>query len=125
MPTHLVITKGTEYHRFPLETLICVSADGNYSVVTTLDGAETLISLQLGQIEGLMAEQLGYTVKNFLRIGRGLIINIDYIKHIDLSMQSLVLSDCKTMIKEFTASREALIKLREYMERTQNRMDNE
>ena len=64
MPTHIVIPKGTELHRFPLDALICVSADGNYSNVMTLDGRETLVCLQLGQIEDLMAKQLGSGIRN-------------------------------------------------------------
>ena len=121
MLSHIVITKGTELHRFPLDTLICVSADGNYSSVVTLDGRETLVSLQLGQIEALMAEQLGSGITNFIRLGRGLIINLDFINHIDISKQLLVMSDCKGLRKELSASRDALIKLKELMERKQNR----
>lgn len=64
MPRHIVITKGTELHRFPLDALICVSADGNYSEVMTVDGRKTLICLQLGQIEALMVEQLGTGITN-------------------------------------------------------------
>ena len=116
MPKHLVISKGTELHRFPLDALIYVSADGNYSNVMTVDGRETLICYQLGQIEDLMAEQLGAGITNFVRLGRGLIINLDYINHIDISRQLLVMSDCKGVRKELSASRDALIKLKELVE---------
>ena len=125
MLNHIVITKGTELHRFPLDTLICVSADGNYSYVVTLDGRETLVCLQLGQIEALMAEQLGSGITNFIRLGRGHIINLDYINHIDISKQLLVMSDCKGLRKELSASRDALIKLKELVEQTLNHERNE
>ncbi|MBQ9309381.1 MAG: LytTR family transcriptional regulator DNA-binding domain-containing protein [Bacteroidales bacterium] len=125
MPKHIVISKGTELHRFPLDALICVSADGNYSYVLTVDGKETLICLQLGQIEALMVEQLGAGITNFVRLGRGLIINIDYINHIDISKQLLVMSDCRGIRKELSASREALIKLKELVEQSLNSNSNE
>lgn len=125
MPKHLVITKGTELHRFPLDALFCVSADGNYSQVMTLDGRETLICLQLGQIEDLMNTQLGSSGNRFIRIGRGVIINIDYLHHIDISKQLLIMSDCKVLRKELPASRDALIKLKDYVEQTLTRQENE
>ena len=125
MPTHIVIPKGTELHRFPLDALICVSADGNYSNAMTLDGRETLVCLQLGQIEDLMAKQLGSGIRNFVRLGRGLIINLDYINHIDISKQKLIMSDCRGLRKELSASRDALIKLKDLMEQTLNVQANE
>ena len=118
MNRHIVISRGTELHRFLLDALICVTAEGNYSYVLTLDGRETLVSLQLGQIEGLLSQQLGSGTRNFLRVGRGLIINLDYLNHIDVSQQILVLSDCRGLRKELSASRDALIKVKELVERT-------
>ena len=50
MPTHLVISKGTELLRVPLNSLMYISADGNYSIVVTKDSHKTLMSIQLGQI---------------------------------------------------------------------------
>ena len=118
MPTHFIISKGTELLRVPLNSLMYVSAEGNYSVVVTKDSHKTLMSLQLGQIENLMAEQLGSSGGVFIRAGRGLIINTDYINYIDISKQVLVLSDCEGSRHELSASREVLIKLKEYVEST-------
>lgn len=118
MVTHLVISKGTELHRFPLDTLVFIIADGNYSEATTLDGHKALISMQLGQIELLMEQQLGSIKSNFIRLGRGLIINKEYIYHIDISKKLLIMSDCKGLCRELYASREALLKLKEYVEST-------
>lgn len=118
MPTHLVISKGTELLRVPLVSLMYVSADGNYSLVVTSDSHKTLMSLQLGQIEALIAQQLGSSASVFIRAGRGLIINTDYINYIDISKQLLVLSDCQGSRHELSASREVLVKLKEYVEST-------
>ena len=118
MRTHLVISKGTELLRVPLSALMYVSAEGNYSIVVTKDAHKTLMSLQLGQIENLISEQLGSSASIFIRAGRGLIINIDYINYIDVAKQLLVLSDCEGSRHELSASREVLIKLKEFVEKT-------
>lgn len=99
-------------------SLMYVSADGNYSLFVTRDSHKTLMSLQLGQIEALISEQLGSSGSVFIRAGRGLIINTDYINYIDVSKQILVLSDCEGSRHELSASREVLVKLKEYVERT-------
>lgn len=54
--SHLLISKGTEFLRVPLDRLMYISSDGNYSNVVTLDGRSALVSMQLGQ-EGSV---LGY-----------------------------------------------------------------
>ena len=113
---NIVISKGTELLRVPADRLMYISSDGNYSNVVTLDGRTRLVSLQLGQIEDLIGEQMGDGGENFLRLGRSLIINIDYIYLIDVAKQQLVLSDCNGSWHELTASREVLIKLKAYIE---------
>ena len=115
---HIVISRGTELLMVPQDCLMYISSDGNYSNVVTLDGQVTLVSLQLGQIEDLIGDQLGDNGGNFLRIGRTIIINTDYIFLIDVAKQRLVLSDCKGHSYELTASREALAKLKAYIEST-------
>ena len=113
---YIVISKGTEFLRVPSDRLMYVSSDGNYSNVVTLDGERKLVSLQLGQIEDLIGNQLGDNGGNFLRLGRSLIINTDYIYLIDISKQLLVLSDCAGSRHDLSASREVLVKLKAYME---------
>ncbi|MBR4133972.1 MAG: LytTR family transcriptional regulator [Bacteroidales bacterium] len=121
MGTHLVISRGTELLRVPADRLIYIAADGNYSYVVTQDGRKAMVSFQLGQIEDLIDQQLGDAGSRFSRVGRGLIINMDYIYSIDISKQSVVLSDCLHFRHELSASREVLIKLKAYIDAmTQN-----
>ena len=112
----IVIAKGTELLRIPADRLVYVSADGNYSNVITRDNKIALVSFQLGQIEDLIANQLGDSGGNFVRLGRGLIINTDYVYLIDTAAQKLILSDCSGCRHELTASRDVLIKLKAYIE---------
>lgn len=99
-----------------MDRLMYISSDGNYSNVFTSDGRCRLVSMQLGQIEDLIASQIGDSADNLMRLGRSLIINIDYIYLIDTARQQLILSDCAGSSHELTASREVLIKLKAYIE---------
>ena len=123
MKRYIIISKGTELLRIPADSLMFVSSDGNYSNITTEDGKTRLVTLQLGQIEDILQEQLSNAESNFLRLGRSLIINTDYIYFIDTSKQELILSDCKGSYHSLTASREVLIKLKAYMETSISRAD--
>ena len=124
MSRFITISKGTEFLRIPADHLVFISADGNYSNVVTRDGKSALVSFQLGQVEDLIADQLGDGGGQFIRLGRGLIINIHFVYRIDIATQQLILSDCDGCYHELSASREVLIKLKAYME-TLMRMENE
>lgn len=112
----IVISKGTELLRLPASRLVYISAEGNYSEVVTQDNRKRIVSFQLGQIEDMIGDQLGDEGANFVRLGRGLIINLDYVYWVDIAKQSLILSDCSGCYHELTASREVLIKLKAYID---------
>ena len=112
----VVISKGTELLRVPSARLVYISADGNYSNPVTQDNRSRMVSYQLGQLEDLIGEQLGDSGNNFIRLGRGLIINSDFVYSIDIAKQQLVLSDCLDCYHELSASREVLIKLKAYLD---------
>ena len=111
----IVISKGTELLRIPAHRLVYISADGNYSNVVTQDNRERIVSFQLGQLEDLIGDQLGDEGYNFVRLGRSLIINRDFI-----SKQIIILSDCAGCYHELTASREVLSKFKAYIEATES-----
>ena len=112
----LIISRGTEMLCVPVDRLVYISSDGNYSTVVTQDNHKQTVSYQLGQIEDIIDEQLGDAGSRFTRVGRGLIVNVDFVYFIDISMQRLVLSDCLNCFFDLNASREVLIKLKAYKE---------
>ena len=112
----IVISRGTELLRVPASRLVYVSADGNYSNVVTQDNRKQIVSFQLGQIEDLIGDQLGDAGNNFIRLGRGLIINQDFVYSIDIAKQQLILSDCHSCYHELSASKEVLTKLKAYID---------
>lgn len=76
-----------------------------------------MLSFQLGQVEKMIANQLGAEGNIFIRIGKSLIINRSFIYYINIAKQKLVLSDVVTVNHTVTASREALKQLKELIEK--------
>jgi len=81
------------------------------------DGQTRVLSFQLGELERMISDQLGARGRVFIRIGRSLIINRNYIYHIDISKQKLTLSDCLIINHTVSASVAALKQLKELLEK--------
>ena len=116
MAKRIIISKGTELVRVPADCLMYVSSDGNYSNLVTSDGRSRIVTFQLGQIEDVINDQLGDDGMIFLRLGRSLIINTEYIYLVDVAKQLLILSDFHGSFHELSASKEVLAKLKAYIE---------
>lgn len=117
MDKRLVFVTSTEIVRVPSDTVVYISADGNYSVITLADGGTFVLTLQLGQIERRIADMLEGNDNRFIRIGKSLIVNRDFIAFINAPRQKMVLSDCRTFRHEVSASKEALKALKELLEK--------
>ncbi len=117
MTKQLIISTSNDLVRIAPDRIVCVSSDGNYSTLVQADGEMRMLSFQLGQIEKMIASQLGSEGNSFIRIGKSLIINRSYIYYINVPKQKLVLSDVTTFSHTVTASREALKQLKELLEK--------
>ena len=117
MEKRLVFTTSTEIVRVPAETLVYITADGNYSVITLADSESFVLTMQLGQVERHIAEMMKSDDNRFIRIGKSLIVNRDFIAFINPARQKMILSDCRTFRHEVSASKEALRALKELLEK--------
>ncbi len=117
MTKQLIISTSNDLVRIAPDRIVYISSDGNYSTLVQTDGEMRMLSFQLGQIEKMIASQLGSEGNNFIRIGKSLIINRSYIYYINVSKQKLVLSDVAAFSHSVTASREALKQLKELLEK--------
>lgn len=117
MKQYLIISTSNDLVRIAPERIVYISSDGNYSTLIQADGDIRMLSFQLGQIEKMIASQLGVEGNIFIRIGKSLIINRSYIYYINVPKQKLVLSDVETVNHTVTASREALKQLKEFLEK--------
>ena len=117
MDKRLVFTTSAELVCVRPETVVYITADGNYSAINMADGGNFVLTLQLGQMERRIASMLDDNDSRFIRIGKSLIVNRDFIAFINPTRQKLVLSDGKTFRHEVSASKEALKALKELLEK--------
>jgi DNA-binding LytR/AlgR family response regulator len=72
----------------PLD-IVFVNADGNYSIIRTLEGKEEISSFNLGKIEKMLPKEF------FFRISRSVIINVEYLTRAERSKHRCYLKDPK------------------------------
>lgn len=117
MSRYLIISTSNDLVRIAPDCIVYVASDGNYSTLVQTDGEMRMLSYQLGQIERIIASQLGAEGSQFIRIGKGLIINRSYIYYINAARQKLTLSDTRTFNHTVSASKEALKQLKDLLEK--------
>lgn len=117
MKEYLIISTSVDLVRASADEVVYISADGNYSSIVFTNGVQRVVTLQLGQLEQAIAHQLTEHGRDFIRIGKSLIINRTYISYIHSSRQQLELSDGRSAPYALTASREALKQLKELIEK--------
>lgn len=117
MSRYLIISTSNDLVRIAPDCIVYVASDGNYSTLVQADGEMRMLSYQLGQIERIIACQLGAEGSQFIRIGKGLIINRSYIYYINAVKQKLTLSDTRTFNYTVSASKEALKQLKDLLEK--------
>lgn len=115
--THLIISGNNDLLRINIRQILYIQSDGNYSIMFLSSGKMRQVTMQLGKIEQLIADQMPDGVNLFVRIGRGLIVNIAYIFYINPTKQQLILSDSLQMEHSLTASKDALASLKELLDK--------
>ena len=118
MKPQLIISNTAELVRLHSEDILSIEADGNYSNLYIVGEEERMVLGQLGQLERMIGEQLGEEASAFIRVGRSLIINRNYIYYINPSRQVLIMRDPNGRKHEIKkASHESLKNLKEFIER--------
>ena len=113
----LTIVTSSDLLRIVAEELVYAEADGNYTTLVLASGDRRVVTLQLGQLERLVAQQTPLAATGFVRIGKSLIVNLSAVRYIHPSRGILELCTPAGAKHELSASREALRALKEMMER--------
>lgn len=113
----LRISTSTELVRVQTDDIVFVHADGNYSEVLLYNGKKHTMTFQLH-----FFDETFQRLKNnfFVRVGRSLIVNKNYIYLINLTEQRMILTGGKLDGEyEVKASKEALKELKVKLEAEQ------
>ena len=94
--------------RLDTQKIVFFEGDGNYTYIGTANKQKVCITLNLSHTEEALAAQLGDSAKQFMRIGKRFIVNMNYIYQVDIQKQALMLSDCEHFLFQLPVSKEAL-----------------
>ncbi|MFA6875120.1 MAG: LytTR family transcriptional regulator DNA-binding domain-containing protein, partial [Parabacteroides sp.] len=92
MAKHLILSNSMLLIRVTAERIAYISSDGSYSTMVLVGGKRHIFSFNLSAFEKQLEQQFGTESQVFIRLGKGLIINSDYIYSINISKQELILS---------------------------------
>ena len=70
-----------------------IEASGNYSCILFIKGGKKLLAMTLSRLESLICSSDEDGSRKFVRIGRSLVINQDYLTCVNLLKREIVLSD--------------------------------
>lgn len=113
MKEYLVIGNNIELFRIAIEDILYVLARGNYSVFYFTYGDTVSVPLSIGKVGECINKLCPQTSKDFVRVGRSLMINMSHILYVNLSDEKLVLLDRNKERKEVRASKTSLKELAE------------
>ena len=99
--------------RLNVEKIVYFEGDGNYTYIVTVNKQKVCLTLNLAHTEDALAAQLGDNAKQFMRIGKRFIVNMNYIYQVDIQKQTLMLSDCEHFLFQLPVSKEALKAVKE------------
>lgn len=113
MKRQIIISSTNELVRVLPQRIVYVSSDGNYSTMVLHDK-----TFNLSHFQKIIETQLKEDACTFIRIGKSIIINKEYIYKINMGKQLLVLSDMAlNEAFKLSASKEALKQLKLLLEK--------
>lgn len=113
----LIISTVNELVRVKSERVVYINSDGNYSTMVLHDKSEHVFTMNLAHCQQLIEDQLGKEAETFIRLGKQLIINREYIFKINVNKQTLMMADMAlNHVFTLSASKEALRQLKIFME---------
>ena len=108
MQKRLYFNSRNRLIRLDIDKIVYFEGDGNYTYVVTANKQKICLTLNLSHTEQALASQLGEVAKQFMRIGKRFIVNMNYIYQVDIQKQILMLSDCERFLFQMPVSKEAL-----------------
>ena len=110
---YLYLNSRDEFFRVDITKIVYFESDGNYTNIILNNKIKTVVCMNLSQMQTVLSESLKDAAGIFARIGKRHIINLNYVYHIAILRQILVLSDGANFEYQVSVSKDALKKLRD------------
>ena len=117
MAKPVIINTTNELIRIRPEVIVYAISEGNYTTLVLIDLTEHVFAFNLSHLEMLLYAQLGEEDSMFIRTGKRLIINREYVYKVNIGKKQLILADIRNNISiPLTASKVALRQLKNHLE---------
>lgn len=110
---YLYLNSRDEFFRVDISKIVYFESDGNYTNIILSNRIKATLGMNLAQMQQILNENLRNSAAIFARVGKRHIINLNYVYHIAILKQKIVLSDGENFEYQLTMSKEALRTLRE------------
>ena len=95
-PSYIYFNSRDELLRVETSSIVYFEADGNYTEIVLANGLKDIVCMNLAKMQRVISVNMKDKAARFVRIGKRFIINMNYVHHIHILQQSIVLSDQKT-----------------------------
>ena len=117
MAKPVIINTTNELIRIRPEVIVYAISEGNYTTLVLIDLTEHVFAFNLSHLEMLLHTQLGEEDSMFIRTGKRLIINREYVYKVNIGKKQLILADIRNNISiPLAASKVALRQLKNHLE---------
>lgn len=110
---YLYLNSRDEFFRLDITKIVYFESDGNYTNIVLNNNMKATICMNLAKMKSILTASLKESASCFARIGKRHIINLNFVFHIAILHQKLVLSDGENFEYNINVSKEALKKLRD------------
>lgn len=106
----LKLQTATYLLRARYDEIVCIIAEGNYSDILLRNGYKKTVTVKLKGMYEILSQSKHHP---FIRVGKSLIVNREYVFYVEPGTQSLILSGQGVQPLPLSASREALKELKD------------
>lgn len=115
MKTRILFNSRDEMLRIEVDKIVYFESNGNYTHIVSRNKLKATLTMSLTKTEQVLTEQLGERARQFMRVGKRFIVNLNNVYSINLAKQYLVLTDQEHFAYQLPISKEALRKMKELM----------
>ena len=109
---YLYINSRDELLRIDISKIVYFESNGNYTTIVLANKIKSTASMNLAQMEKALEVRLKEKARQFARLGKRFIINLNYVYDVNIARQTLLLTNSQTFAFQMPVSKEALKKLK-------------